>query len=298
MTNAPSSGNNFNQGSMTGVGGQRANAGREGMTHADPRNSMTSTPQDYNATQGNSEKRQGHGFFKRLLFHYDIREIEAELQSIKSKKTDLVQSGYALSELGFFDLFFRLIPSVSIAITAIFISILIFILLSPISIVLAIIASFLFLQITISISSKIIYSLDKHKIGKEETGRFIETVRSVWHFFEFIFVSMVLLLAMLYFSNIDWAAYAEKIQNYHFKMEFAQKIYTKLLDTYYVSFSLSHIEQILQGILLMLMLYLLSYVVSNYIVYSKSKQLEKKNLFEMEKEYLNPAELARKNFDF
>jgi len=295
-TNGSMTGGSMTSGSMTGAG-QASNMKREGMVHADSRNSMTSIPQDYNqSTQQNVN--QGHGFIKRLFFHYDIREIESELQSIKLSKSDFVESTYAMSELGFFDLFFRMIPTISTAISALFIAIIIYFALSPLSVILGIIASFFFLQITIFQVGRIVYSLDKHKVGEKETGRFIQIVRTAWHFYEFIMVSILISLVLIYFFNVDWNSIANLILNYHFEMNFIQNLWEKILSKdYFINF-ITHLEPMFNGLLLLFLLFVLSYSVSNFITLQKNKKLYKDNLFAMKKEFENPADLAREKFDF
>jgi len=296
MTNVNNTHESMTGGKMTGAG-QALNMRREGMTHVDSRNSMTSIPQDYNQTTQRDTNR-GHGFLKRLFFHYDIREIEAELQSIKLSKSDFVESTYAMSELGFFDLFFRMIPTISTAISALFIATIIYLILSPLSVTLGIIASFFFLQITIFQVGRIVYSLDKHKVGEKETGRFIQIVRTAWHFYEFIMVSILISLVLIYFFNVDWNSIANLILNHHFEMNFIQNLWEKVLSKdYFVDF-ITHLESVFNGLLLLFLLFVLSYSVVNFVTFQKNKKLYKDNLFAMKKEFSNPADLAREKFDF
>ena len=290
------SGNPHN--SMTSTGQQGNYSNREGMVKGDPRGTMTSIPPDYNQATKAQEAAKGHGFFKRLFFHYDIREIEAELQSMKISKSDFVESAYAMSELGFFDLFFRLIPTISIGISSIFLAILIYLIIAPFSVVLGIIASLFFLQITVFQVARIVYSLDRHKVGEKETGRFIKIVRTAWHFYEFILGSVTVALVLVYFSHVDWQQLANKILSYQFKLGFLEKIWTVVVSKPYFIDFVTHFESIFNGLLLLFLLFLLSYSVVNYLVYNRYKQSYKENLFSMQKEFKNPADLAREKFDF
>ncbi|WP_152182877.1 hypothetical protein [Sulfurimonas indica] len=292
-------GNPNNSMTSTGQHGQHGSySNKEGMVKGDPRGTMTSIPHDYNQTTRSQEAAKGHGFFKRLFFHYDIREIEAELQSMKISKSDFVESTYAMSELGFFDLFFRLIPTISTGITSIFLAIIIYLMIAPFSVVLGIIGSLFFLQITVFQVARIVYSLDRHKVGEKETGRFIKIVRTAWHFYEFILGSVTIALVLVYFSHVDWQQLANEILSYQFKMGFLEKMWAVVVSKpYFISF-VTQFETIFNGLLLLFLLFLLSYSVVNYLVYNKYKQTYKDNLFSMQKEFKNPADLAREKFDF
>ncbi len=273
---------------------------KESMTSVNPdlrHNRMTGVPPDYYQQRELAEKNQlKTSFFKRLFFAWDMREIESELQRLKISKSDLIESSFQKSEIGFFNLFFQMIPTVTISLLSLFLSLVIFIALTHFSIYLSIIGTIVFLQATIGINAAIVYELDKHKIGERATGRFIKNVRAIWHVFETIYIILLIVLGALYFTKVNWNQFAIEVAKYKFKTPIYQIIWqniSKFICSLFHSFT-----YFITYLFITYLLFAFLYLIGSYTKYLKSKKEQEKAKFAVDKEVLDPADLARKKFNF
>ncbi len=288
MTSVP---NNYNN-SMN-------NLRREGMTEAPHGPTMTSLPQDYRYQQDMAQKEQiKESFFKRFFFGWNMRMLEAELQRLKISKSDLIESSFQKSELGFFNLFFQMIPTISISLLALILSLLLYIIVAQYSITIAVILSILLLSSTVFQNAKIVYRLNKHKIGERATGRFIKIVRAVWHVFEMIYILLVIATGMLFLIPINWDKFDKTLMTKHFKTPVFTWLWKKTLSFFDIG-SLGHsFNNIISGLFITLLFTMFLYLISSYIVYHRSSKEQKESQFKVKREIENPAELAREKLDF
>ena len=242
-----------------------------------------------------SKNKEESSFFKRLFFQWDARMIQAELQLLKLSKSDLVDSAYQKSEIGYFDLIFRALPVASISLFIIFISTMAYIHLFKISPVAAMVGYFLLMELLFYPNAKIIYGLDRYKIGEKETGRFIKIVRNVWHLLEFVYFSTIALIAYYYYVvHIDWNKIAYLLQQITFQSPLNQKLWILFLR--YID--VAKIPQYVENYLFINLLFILTYIISNIIVISKAKKESQKEIFDLKKEYMTLADLAREKMGF
>ena len=271
---------NHNTGSMTSV---PAHARYE---------SMTSVPHDWKPEK---EKTKETSFFKRLFFQWDIRELEMELQNLKLGKADLMESAIQKTELGFFELFFRMIPVVSIVLTGIFLayiaSITLAIYNSPL---IGALTGFFLLQIFIFQNAKIIYQMIQYKIGEKETGRFIRIVQSVWRSVEIFYAILLSILIFIYQSKINWEDIAKCFNNIHFDTDLYNQIWHFLIP----KIDFQNIPKVIESTLAMTALFALMYVIAMLKINKDAKKLQKKNVYDLKKEYKLPADLVREKFKF
>ncbi len=275
------------------------NLRREGMTEGPQGSTMTSLPRDYRYQQTLAKEEQiKENFFKRFFFGWDMRMLEAELQRLKISKSDLIESSFQKSELGFFNLFFQMIPTISISLLALILSLFIYIVIAQYSITLAIIVTILFLSVTIFQNAKIVYRLNKHKIGERATGRFIKIVRSVWHVFEMIYILFTITIAIIYLIPINWDKFEQALMAKHFKTPVFAWLWKEALSFLNIGNIGHSFNNIISGLFITVLLALFLYLVSSIIIYNRTKKEEKRSKFQMNKEILNPAQLARKKLDF
>ena len=272
---------------------------REGMTEAPHGPTMTSVPRDYRYQQDLAKKEQiKESFFKRFFFGWDMRMIEAELQRLKISKSDLIESSFQKSELGFFNLYFQMIPTISISLLALLLSLFLYIIVAQYSIIAASILTILLLSSTIFQNAKIVYRLNKHKIGEKATGRFINSVRIVWHVFEGIYLLFVIGAGILFVMPIDWDKFEKTLVSTHFKSPVFNWLWKKIISLFDIG-SLSHsFENIVSGLFATLLLAMFLYLISSFIVYKRSTKEQKESQFKVSKEIKSPADLAREKLDF
>lgn len=275
------------------------NLRREGMTESPNGPNMTSLPRDYRYQEDLAKKEQiKENFFKRFFFGWDMRMLEAELQRLKISKSDLIESSFQKSELGFFNLFFNMIPVISISLLALFLSLLLYIVVAQFSVVVAIIITILFLSSTVFQNAKIVYRLNRHKIGERATGRFIKTVRSVWHVFEIIYIMCTVAVGILYVMPINWDKFEKSLVAIHYKSPVFEWLWRKMLTIFDIG-KLSHsFNNIVSGLLITCLLAMFLYIISSFMVYMRSNKEQKESQFKVKREVENPAELAREKLDF
>jgi len=290
-------------GSMSG-GGSMTSSGHvasNGMRRDE--GSMTSPPKDWRPEQQQQAQQTSNedkpSFFNRLFFQEDMRLIANKLQSMGMTKTDLIQSNsFIVSDYGFFLLHFQMLPVIAIAIHGIFISMSIFFLFSKLSIVLGGVLSFLFLQFVIYLNAEIVYSLDQYKLGEKETGRFIMIVKRMWHFIEMLLFMFIALLGILYAHNLDYRAIAQNIIDYQIGINFFNKLFTSFKESVDLIALSGGIQESILALFATFSFFMLTYIIAVFIVHRKHKNKFKENQFEVKKEFLNPADLAREKFEF
>lgn len=275
------------------------NLRREGMTEAPGGPTMTSIPRDYRYQQDLAQKEQiKESFFKRFFFGWDMRMIEAELQRLKISKSDLIESSFQKSELGFFNLYFQMIPTLSISFLALMLSLILYIIVAQFNIVIAAILTILLLSSTVFQNAKIVYRLNIHKIGEKATGRFIKNVRSVWHVFEGLYLLIVCSVGMLYLMPINWHKATKTLVSEHFKTPVYSLLWKKILSFINIENLQHFFNNIVGGLLITLLITTFLYLLSSFIVYHRSLKAEKESKFKIKREVHNPAELAREKLNF
>ena len=275
------------------------NLRREGMTEAPHGPTMTSVPRDYRYQQDLAQKEQiKESFFKRFFFGWDMRMIEAELQRLKISKSDLIESSFQKSELGFFNLYFQMIPTLSISFLALMLSLILYIIVAQFNVVIAAILTILLLSSTVFQNAKIVYRLNIHKIGEKATGRFINSVRAVWHVFEGLYLLIVGGVGMLYFMPINWDKVTKTLVSEHFESPVYNWLWKKMLSFINIENLQYSFNNIVGGLLITLLIATFLYLLSSFIVYRRSLKAEKESKFKIRREVHNPAELAREKLDF
>lgn len=274
------------------------NGGSKGMAHADSRNSMTSTPHDWKQEQQDRQSTDSVGFWKELFFHYYVIELESELQELKLTKSDIAPEAMNFSRMGHLNLFFRAMSIIGNALFGIVLSIILFLVIAYfLSLVIASIFMILFLYIVIFQKAKIIYSLDQYKLGEKETGAFIAKVRNAWHVFEFLGASIFILFGILYLKDVNYIEYAHLLSTQELSKPFS--ILYNFIDKNLSVLSIAKkLPDVITYIFGNLSIFFSIYLIGSIFFYNKFKDAHKENLFNLKKEYMHPADLAREKMGF
>ena len=265
---------------------------------------MASPAKDWKPDQNNNlsvnDAELGPSFLQRLFFYEDLRLISNSLQKMGQSKTDVLEDGpsFITSDYSFFQLYFRMSPVISININGTIIAMIIYFSTFKISMILAFIITFAFLQIVIFQHAKEIYSLERYKIGEKETGRFIKIVRNVWSLFEFIFVSITIGLGMLYLFHFDYVGLANKILKFQFENNILNVFLTNIKNWIDFVGIANDLPLAVSGLFSVFAFFIATYIIAAYMTFAKYKDMPKKNLFALKKEFLHPADLAREKFEF
>jgi len=262
---------------------------------------MADAPKSHHNAHQRQDQDQEYkaSFISRFFFQDDLRILELKLQSIGPSKKDVIDTNaFSISEYGFFQLYFKMFPVISINILGVIISIILYLSLIQISIIFAIIVSFLFMQLIILPNAKIVYSLDQFKIGEKETGRFINVVRKMWHLFEFKMVLLTIGIGILNLIDIDFDAIANKLNEYQTETAFVNNLLFKVKQHIDFPAIAKIAPDAISGLLILFLFAIIFYAINTYLVFSKYKDQYEKNVFSIKKEFMNPADLAREKFKF
>ncbi len=235
----------------------------------------------------NGASSTGGGLLASIFLHSQIQAYEEQLQFLNASKSDFAGTSVGESDTFFRFLSIRVGGVLMVSLFSLIFAIIVFVWVYIVSEPLIAYLSFVIILCHSFFPGYITYGMRRFVV-KEFTTKFYSKIIGVWHGFEFTYLFSISFVFFL--QTFNWG----KLELYFKNYTFTSKIAEKFIQHHLHNISFNKMPEILEQLSLAMLMTLIIYIISMYMVNKRAVCESVENLFAHDKEQLRPAQLARR----